>query len=292
MTDQALQTAILAWYAKNGRALPWRATTDPYAIVVAELMLQQTQVERVIPKYLAWLEQFPNFAVLAEAPTSAVIAAWSGLGYNRRALYLRAAAQAVVGLGTLPTTVAEFQKLPGIGPYTAAAIAAFTYNQDIALVDTNIKRFYQLLIFGDQTRPTDKAVLAIAEQYLPPSQSRDWHNALMDIGTVISRVRGAKTQQAVLVQLFPMLASWPLPNVSDEPLKRPKQSSFLGSRRYWRGWLIKLLTRSNQSTLKQLKTSLLGQQKLAIANDLEKILTDLIDDQLVAFDGHYYSLAK
>ncbi|NBU65707.1 MAG: A/G-specific adenine glycosylase, partial [Chloroflexia bacterium] len=133
-----IANALIAWFGANGRDLPWRHTRDPYRVLVAELMLQQTQVERVIPKYHAFLAQFPDVATLASAPTSAVITAWQGLGYNRRALYLQRTAQAVVSqyAGIFPRDVATLKQLPGIGDYTSGAIACFAYEQDVAFLDT------------------------------------------------------------------------------------------------------------------------------------------------------------
>jgi A/G-specific adenine glycosylase len=245
----AFQGAVLTWYKTNGRQLPWRQTTDPYQILVSEIMLQQTQVDRVLIKYKEWLEQFPTAQLLANAPTGDIIRAWAGLGYNRRAIYLQEAAR------QWPTTITEenLLLLPGIGPYTAAAVMAFAFNTDTALVDTNIKRIYQLLVFGDQDEPSDKKVRQIAEQFLPTGHSRDWHNALMDIGTIIGKERGAKAQQAKLVELFPILKDLNLPKVTDQPLKRPKQTDFKTSRRYWRGRIIDWLRVHHRGTVEQLE---------------------------------------
>ena len=122
-----MQQLLLAWYSQNGRDLPWRHTHDPYAILVSEVMLQQTQVSRVVPRYLAWLERWPNAAALAAATPAEVIEAWSGLGYNRRAVNLHRCAQAVAERGGFPRDQAQLRALPGIGPYTAAAIACFAF---------------------------------------------------------------------------------------------------------------------------------------------------------------------
>jgi A/G-specific adenine glycosylase len=131
-----VRAALLAWYAEHGRDLPWRRTRDPYAILVSEVMLQQTQVPRVVPRYLDWLERWPTVAALAAAPRSEVILAWQGLGYNRRAVNLHRAAQAVAEHGW-PGDLAE---LPGVGPYTAAAIACFALGRDVVPEDTNVRR--------------------------------------------------------------------------------------------------------------------------------------------------------
>lgn len=267
---------VLDWCSKNTRDLPWRHTTDPYKIMVSEIMLQQTQADRVIPKYEAWLEQFPTVETLAKAPVAEVIRAWAGLGYNRRALYLQRAAQAIHTLGKFPTEEGELRKLPGIGPYTAAAICSFAYNQDIALVDTNIKRIYELLVFGDRGKVSDKEVRVVAEQFLPKGHSRNWHNALMDIGSIIAKKRGAREQQTALVALFPPLSAFPLPEVSDTPLSRPKQSNFKTSKRYFRGQILRLLREQERLTINKLEERL-G----PIPYSLPQLLEDLAKDGLV-----------
>jgi A/G-specific adenine glycosylase len=131
-----VKTQLLAWFAENGRDLPWRRTRDPYAILVSEVMLQQTQVPRVTPRYLEWLERWPTVETLAGAPRSDVIRVWQGLGYNRRAVNLHRAAQAVAARGW-PDDLTE---LPGVGPYTAAAVACFAFGRDLLPGDTNVRR--------------------------------------------------------------------------------------------------------------------------------------------------------
>jgi A/G-specific adenine glycosylase len=131
-----LRTALLAWFADSGRDLPWRRTRDPYAILVSEVMLQQTQVERVVPRYLRFLERWPTVGALAAATTADVIREWDGLGYNRRAVSLHRAARVIAASGWPE----ELRTLPGIGPYTAAAVANFAFGRDVLPVDTNIRR--------------------------------------------------------------------------------------------------------------------------------------------------------
>src|SRR5215475_5527661 len=134
----AIRAALLDWFVASGRDLPWRHTRDPYWILVAEIMLQQTQVDRVIPKFRAFLERFPTLEVLASAPTAEVIRAWAGLGYNRRAVNMQRTARAVLEDhdGQFPRDLATLLRLPGIGPYTAGAIACFAFEQDVGFMDT------------------------------------------------------------------------------------------------------------------------------------------------------------
>jgi A/G-specific adenine glycosylase len=136
---RSVKTALLAWYAAHGRELPWRKTRDPYAILVSEVMLQQTQVERVIPRWRDWLDRWPTVEALAAAPVADVIVAWQGLGYNRRAVNLHRAAQAVAD-GGWP---ADLTELPGVGPYTAGAVGNFAFGRDVLPVDTNVRRIQE-----------------------------------------------------------------------------------------------------------------------------------------------------
>ena len=209
-------TRLLTWYARNGRkTLPWRHTRDPYAILVSEVMLQQTQVERVLPKYQAFLARFPTLAELAVAPTSEVIKEWAGLGYNLRAVRLQQIAQAAMSQheGTLPATLAGLLSLKGIGRYTAGAIACFAFGQPIATVDTNIRRVLWRVFMGIESGEWQKGtsgtrdILALAEWALPgPSlpadetlsvsanekktdASYDWQQALMDLGATVCQSR-------------------------------------------------------------------------------------------------------
>src|SRR6266480_4574674 len=141
---------LLQWYAAEHRDLPWRSTHDPYAILVSEMMLQQTQVQRVLPKYEQFLAEFPTLADLAAAPTADVISAWVPLGYNMRAVRLQSIARQVISEynGRIPDTIDELLKLKGIGRYTAGAIACFAYSKQVATVDTNIRRVLHRIFLG------------------------------------------------------------------------------------------------------------------------------------------------
>ncbi len=185
-----VQQALLQWYARAQRDLPWRRTSDPYAILVSEIMLQQTQVDRVLPKYQQFLAAFPTLADLAAAPTADVISAWVPLGYNRRAISLQAIARQVIAEydGRIPDTIDELLKLKGIGRYTAGAIACFAYRQQVATVDTNIRRVLHRIFLGlehPEPQVNDAQMLTLAEQVLPAGQAYDWNQALMDLGATI-----------------------------------------------------------------------------------------------------------
>ena len=190
----ALQDGLLAWYAANRRDLPWRQTRDPYHILLSEMMLQQTQVPRVLPRYLAWLARFPTLAALAAAPTADVLREWSGLGYNSRAVRLQAVARHVVAEhgGRMPREVAALLALPGIGDYTARAVACFAYEQDVPVLDTNVKRvLHRVLVGADIPKPlrTDRQLWGLAERAVPAGRGYDWNQALMDFGSSICTAR-------------------------------------------------------------------------------------------------------
>jgi A/G-specific adenine glycosylase len=172
----ALRGALLAWYARVRRDLPWRRTTDPYAILVSEVMLQQTQVARVVPRYVEWLERWPTAAALAAASRADVLAAWVGLGYNRRALALHAAAVAVAGDGW----PADLRTLPGVGPYTAAAVGSFAFGAQVAAVDTNARRVAERLGHGPPAA------------LLPPGRAADWNQAAMELGATVCTARAPR----------------------------------------------------------------------------------------------------
>ena len=186
---QAIHIELLSWFEQSGRNLPWRHTRDPYRIMVSEIMLQQTQVDRVIPKYHAFLEAFPTLEALAAAPTADVIRAWAGLGYNRRAVNMQRTARAVLEEhgGQFPRDFAALLKLPGIGPYTAGAIACFAFEQDVGFMDTNIRRVIQRLLVGPEEygAAAEAQLLALAQAAVPAGQGWSWNQAIMELGALI-----------------------------------------------------------------------------------------------------------
>ena len=168
----AVQRALLSWFEHEGRQLPWRSTSDDYSILVSEVMLQQTQVGRVVPIYRSFLHRFPTFDNLAHASTADVIRSWSGLGYNRRALNLQRAAKQIVELhsGILPDNLTALQELPGVGEYTAAALSCFALGNQVAVVDTNVRRVLGRIFYGPEGAP-NKDLSDTAKQVLPQKLS-------------------------------------------------------------------------------------------------------------------------
>ncbi len=189
------QDFIFDWWANHHRDLPWRRTRDPYSILVSEVMLQQTQVSRVLPKYEEFLFFFPDVYALAGASPAKILRVWQGMGYNRRALFLKRAAAQIVKdyYGEFPQSEKELVKLPGLGTYTARALLVFAYGQDVALVDTNIRQIITHFFFKD--KPQKESVIGeAADQLLPIGKSWEWHQALMDYGALeLERVSQKKS---------------------------------------------------------------------------------------------------
>src|SRR6266516_5910324 len=182
--------SLLRWYSTEQRDLPWRATNDPYAILVSEIMLQQTQVDRVLPKYEQFLNTFPTLADLAQASTADVISVWVPLGYNRRAVNLQSIARQVLAEydGHIPDTIDGLLQLKGVGRYTAGAIACFAYRKQVATVDTNIRRVLHRIFIGlehSEPKMNDVQALALADQVLPAGEAYNWNQALMDLGATV-----------------------------------------------------------------------------------------------------------
>jgi len=219
----------MAHYRKRGRDLPFRKTTDPYKITVAEIMLQQTQVDRVAPKYMAWVAKWPTWRALARASNRELLTMWSGLGYNRRALNLGRMARQIVEShgGVLPTDLQSLCDLPGIGPYTSRAILIFAFNRPLVTIDTNIRRvlIYELGLRHDIAT---SSLEQIAHQVLPKHSARDWHNALMDYGATILTARRSGVKAL------------------------SRQSRFEGSLRQIRGEIVRQLTSRNRIGFKSI----------------------------------------
>jgi len=181
---------ILSWYRRNGRPLPWRQTRRPYHILVSEVMLQQTQVARVEQKYREFLRQFPTLSALARAPKRDVVMAWRGLGYNNRAVRLHALAHQLHTRSNsrFPGDVGALMQLPGIGRYTAHAMAAFAFGQQVPVVDVNVRRVLSRIFFGMQSLTAvaeESTVWTIAARLLPAGRAYDWNQALMDLGATV-----------------------------------------------------------------------------------------------------------
>ncbi len=221
-TKRAIRNTVWKHYRAHGRhTLPWRKTRDPYKILVSEVMLQQTQVLRVIPYYRAFISLFPTVQALAQAPLSDVLRAWQGLGYNRRAKMLHDAARAVCAQsGRMPRTYEGLLKLPGVGPYTAGAVCVFAYNKSVPLIETNIRTVLFHHALSGRTHVPDSELLQLTVALMDRTRSREWHWALMDYG---SHLKGLGVR------------------VNSASKHYVKQSRFEGSDRQARGAILRAL---------------------------------------------------
>ena len=187
----AFQSAVLDWYAREGRQLPFRGATDPYLVLVSEAILQQTQVSRGGPAWQAFVARFPTVQALAAATPADVLRAWQGLGYNRRAINLQRTARIVVEElgGQFPTAVADLERLPGVGPYTARAVASIAHGRPVGAVDTNVRRVIGRVVGGDPGALAPGDLQAIADRLVAVDRPADWTHALMDLGSTVCRPR-------------------------------------------------------------------------------------------------------
>ncbi|HUZ92872.1 MAG TPA: A/G-specific adenine glycosylase [Candidatus Paceibacterota bacterium] len=218
---EVFKRTVWSYYGAHKRDFPWRRTRDPYRILVSEFMLQQTQTYRVEPKYLWFLERFPSFRALAKAPLREVLRAWSGLGYNRRAVALKRTAEIVVRDygGKLPKDIGLLDALPGIGPGTAGAIRAFAFNLPSVFIETNIRRAFIHFFFPKRGKIGDDEILDLIEETLDAKRPREWYWALMDYGAMLGRLEKEN------------------PNRKSAHYK--KQSKFEGSTRQLRGAVLR-----------------------------------------------------
>lgn len=251
---------IYDYYDTNRRDFPWRRTEDPYHIFVSEVMLQQTQTDRVVSKYESFLTAFPTVESLADAGVQDVLEQWQGLGYNRRALYLHKSAQLIVAKyeGQIPTEPDELVQLPGIGEATANSIAAFGFNKAVVFIETNIRTVYIYFFFRNSSDPvSDKQILPLLNASLDRDNPREWYSALMDYGVMIKKNRrdvGRKSKHYV------------------------RQKPFRGSNREIRGAVLKLLLSKTALT----KSEILD--KLSVKTNekrLKHIIEQLIDEGFI-----------
>lgn len=295
---------LLDWYRRHGRShLPWRMTRDPYRILVSEFMLQQTQVDRVLPKYEAFVERFGDAAALAAASTADVLRMWKGLGYNSRAVRLKRIAQALVERfgGVMPSDEQTLGTLAGIGPYTVAAVRAFAFECDDAALDTNVRRVTHRLLYGlEYPLAVPAAQLdADARGLVPKGRGHDWNSAMMDLGATICTARAPKCSTCPMRKAC---AAAPIDGVQLEAAraahsrKRSPQEAipFEQTTRYARGRIIdrlRDLPPGKQISLLDLHddvTSRIGRT----AEELERLVGALERDGLITTRGNAVALQE
>jgi A/G-specific adenine glycosylase len=280
---------ILEWYASHGRDLPWRRTRDPYRILVAEVMLQQTQVERVLPKYEQWLAAFPTIDVLAQAATAEVIRLWAPLGYNSRAVRLQAIArECMERFGSqMPTTFEHLRQLKGVGRYTAGAIACFGYEQQVTFWDTNVRRVLTRLLRGHGLELSEPDMEELAAEALPRGRAYEWHQALMDMGAAVCTSRAPRCDVCPVMDLC---AAYPAvllgPRIIAERKARYEAQPFESTNRYFRGRLVDALRERSPLPLASL-SDLLGRDDPTWAS---RLVAGLERDGLLVRSGDQLSL--
>ncbi|MBI4425958.1 MAG: A/G-specific adenine glycosylase [Candidatus Kerfeldbacteria bacterium] len=259
----AFRRLVYQHHQQHWRDFPWRRTHDPYKILVSEVMLQQTQADRVVPKYRAFIRSFPTIRLLAKAPLRKVLAGWQGLGYNRRAVALQRAAQAIANQygGRVPQHIEALRRLPGVGRYTAAAVLVFAFNQPTAMVETNIRSVFLHHFFPRQRLVRDDELQPLIAQTLDRRQPRRWYEAVMDYGAWLKKQ---------------------LPNPGRRSRHYVRQSTFAGSHRQLRGQLIRAVLDSPRSLAS------LVQDFERPTSAVRQAVTELVREGLIARRGQTY----
>jgi len=268
MRPREFRKLIYSAYEKAGRSFPWRENLAPWGILVSEIMLQQTQTERVIEYWKRWMEKWPSPAALGNAPFEEVLKEWNGLGYNRRGRYLKECAVAIVRDfgGVVPSSPETLRELPGIGPYTAGAIACFAYNFPSVFIETNIRSVMLHFFFQGQEGITDREILPVIGSTLDAGNPRKWYWALMDYGATLKKTS---------------------PNPARQSAHYKRQSAFSGSLRQIRGSLVRALIAGGQASAEQLRARMDVPSKEA---DFDTALKALCRELLVAEENGEYRI--
>lgn len=263
---QRFKRKVYKYYNNHGRKLPWRETNNPYHILVSEIMLQQTQVDRVIDKYALFIKTFPTLRSLAKAPLDKLLRTWQGLGYNRRALMLQKCAQQIVKeyKGVIPDTPELLEKLPGLGKATSASICAFAFNKPVTFIETNIRTVFIHEFFPKKKDVTDDELLPLVAQALDKKNSYTWYSAIMDYGAHLKKRH---------------------PNPSRKSAHHSRQSKFEGSDRQIRGKVLKILLNQNK-----LSFAKLSEKVTADTIRFKRILKGLAEEGFIRYKNRYYSI--
>lgn len=256
MTIREFQKLIYTHYRTHGRDLPWRKTRDPYRILVSEVMLQQTQVGRVLKKYSEFLRAFPDLKTLARAPARNVLKVWQGMGYNRRAIALKRTAETIVRSGRgVPSDPGKLRQLSGIGPATAAAIVLFAFNKPAVYLDTNVRSVYLYHFFPRRARVLDRELVPLIERTIDTKRPREWYWALLDYGATLKRR---------------------VANPSRRSAHYIRQGLFKGSNRELRGALVRLLLRQPKLSVHEL-SNILDTPRAAVLRNIKRLKEDGIN---------------
>ncbi len=261
------QRIIYNHYSRMRRNLPWRKTRNPYRILVSEIMLQQTQIERVTDKYKLFIKTFPDFRSLSEASLADILKVWQGLGYNRRAIALKKISKIITQTyhNKLPTSQEELLKLPGIGPYSAAAITAFAFNEPAVFIETNIRRVFIHFFFPGKNKVADTELFTLVEKTLDRKDPRNWYYALMDYGVMLGKS---------------------VPNPNRRSVHYQRQSRFEGSNRQIRGMILQTIVNNDGITERELMNTLNTDNKR-----VKKNLEQLEQEGFLRKQGKWFRIA-
>lgn len=259
---------IWDYYAQHKRILPWRNIEDPYKVFVSEIMLQQTQVARVLKKYPEFLKAFPDFQSLSNAPTASLLSVWQGMGYNRRALFMRSASEVIIKKynGQLPKDPEVLVTLPGIGKATAGSLAAFAYNIPSTFIETNIRRVFIHHFFQDRDEVSDREIYPLVESTVDKNNPRDWYYALMDYGVMLAKE---------------------FENANKRSKHYSVQSKFEGSNRQVRGRVLKELIQHQSLTEKEIMSFVSRDAEI-----VKKILEQMKTEGFILEDNGVYKIVK
>ena len=268
----SFKRTVWNFYKKNKREMDWRNTANPYHILVSEIMLQQTQVSRVKEKYVEFLQAFPTTKALAAAPLSQVFKVWKGLGYNRRAQFIKRTAEVVEKnyAGKFPHEYEKLLELPGIGQSTAGALTAFAFNKPVVFIETNIRTVFIHHFFADTEKVDDKLMLPLIEQSVDTKNPREWYYALYDYGTWIKQIYGNKSRQSKA---------------------HVTQSSFKGSFRELRAAVLHFVVDQNKTSIAAIKTHIGAKLPGRTTDETEQAISALITDGAVVKKGQKITVA-
>ncbi|MDR1057954.1 MAG: A/G-specific adenine glycosylase [Treponema sp.] len=271
METREFRRIIRSFYEKAGRRFPWRNIQNPWGVLVSEFMLQQTQTERVAAYYTRWMEKWPGPRDLHNAPLEDVLREWSGLGYNRRARFLKDCARRVTleTAGVVPREPEDLRALPGIGPYSAGAIACFAYNAPTVFIETNIRSVMLHFFFGSRKEVPDREILPVLDKTLDRADPRTWYYALMDYGAALKKLA---------------------PNPGRRSAHYKKQGKFEGSFRQLRGSLLRTLLARGPATAEEIRG--LMNTECSGEEDFYRVLKTMEKDLLVAEEGGFYRIRE
>ncbi len=284
-------TSLARWFKRHGRhTLPWRLTHDPYAVLVSEFMLQQTQVARVVPTFQKWMGRFPTLRSLADAPVRDVLTHWSGLGYNRRGLNLQRSARVILDdfHGAFPRTIEDLRTLPGVGPYTAAAVRAFAFNLPGTAADVNVVRVLGRVFVGPRPIAATRAA-ALAQLVVPASAARTTYGALMDLGALICTASSPRCTTCPLQSRCPSAG---LVRVARTRTKERVENGKTHPRRIYRGRVLRAIVANGPLTLAALGPYVIPTYARADRAWMTGLVHDLIEEGFLVQRGTRIALSE